>query len=169
MLFVHDETGKHAYVMRGMSFGLDIVFVAPNGTVTEIHEAAPDSRARTPAMRAPVGTSSKRREGGASATVSGRVTGSSSRWTDRDKTVPRDETDLPFAGVDQAMTGLSRRIAWNLRHRWRRIFALLVIGIGVAAPAHHRALVVAAARLVLRAVRRVARPSHADEAGARRG
>lgn len=32
------------------------------------------------------------------------------------------------------MTGLSRRIAWNLRHRWRRIFALLVIGIGVAAP-----------------------------------
>jgi uncharacterized membrane protein len=41
---------------------------------------------------------------------------------------------LPFAGVDQAMTGLSRRIAWNLRHRWRRIFALLVIGIGVAAP-----------------------------------
>jgi len=29
MLFVHDETGKHAYVMRGMSFGLDIVFVAP--------------------------------------------------------------------------------------------------------------------------------------------
>ena len=47
MLFVHDETGKHAYVMRGMSFGLDIVFVAPNGTVTEIHEAAPDSRPYT--------------------------------------------------------------------------------------------------------------------------
>lgn len=47
MLFVHDETGKHAYVMRGMSFGLDIDFVAPNGTVTEIHEAAPDSRPYT--------------------------------------------------------------------------------------------------------------------------
>ncbi|EMA66370.1 hypothetical protein C461_12069 [Halorubrum aidingense JCM 13560] len=32
------------------------------------------------------------------------------------------------------MTGLSRRIAWNLRHRWRRVFALLVVGAGVAAP-----------------------------------
>jgi len=32
------------------------------------------------------------------------------------------------------MTGLPRRIAWNLRHRWRRIFALLVVGAGVAAP-----------------------------------
>ncbi|WP_435074011.1 SHOCT domain-containing protein [Halorubrum sp. HHNYT27] len=32
------------------------------------------------------------------------------------------------------MTGLSRRIAWNLRHRWRRVFALLVVGVGVAAP-----------------------------------
>ncbi|WP_435096260.1 DUF192 domain-containing protein [Halorubrum sp. N11] len=47
MLFVHDETGEHAYVMRDMAFGLDIVFVAPNGTVTEIHEAAPDSRPYT--------------------------------------------------------------------------------------------------------------------------
>ena len=47
MLFVHDEAGEHAYVMRGMSFGLDIVFVAPNGTVTEIHEAAPESRPYT--------------------------------------------------------------------------------------------------------------------------
>jgi len=32
------------------------------------------------------------------------------------------------------MTGLARRIAWNLRHRWRRVFALLVVGVGVAAP-----------------------------------
>ncbi len=32
------------------------------------------------------------------------------------------------------MTGLARRIAWNLRHRWRRVFALLVIGVGVVAP-----------------------------------
>lgn len=32
------------------------------------------------------------------------------------------------------MTGLLRRIAWNLRHRWRRVFALLVVGGGVAAP-----------------------------------
>ena len=32
------------------------------------------------------------------------------------------------------MTGLTRRIAWNLRHRWRRVFTLLVVGVGVAAP-----------------------------------
>ena len=32
------------------------------------------------------------------------------------------------------MTGLLRRVAWNLRHRWRRTFALCVVGAGVAAP-----------------------------------
>jgi uncharacterized membrane protein len=32
------------------------------------------------------------------------------------------------------MTGLPARIAWNLRHRWRRVFALCVVGAGVAAP-----------------------------------
>ena len=32
------------------------------------------------------------------------------------------------------MTGLPARIAWNLRHRWRRVFALCVLGAGVAAP-----------------------------------
>ena len=32
------------------------------------------------------------------------------------------------------MTGLPTRIAWNLRHRWRRVVALLVVGGGVAAP-----------------------------------
>jgi uncharacterized membrane protein len=32
------------------------------------------------------------------------------------------------------MTDLPRRIAWNVRHRWRRIFVLLVVGAGVAAP-----------------------------------
>ncbi|WP_193309455.1 SHOCT domain-containing protein [Halorubrum halophilum] len=32
------------------------------------------------------------------------------------------------------MTGLLRRVAWNVRHRWRRIFAVLVVGAGVAAP-----------------------------------
>ena len=47
MLFVHDEPGEHAYVMRGMAFGIDIVFIAPDGTVTEIHEAAPESRPYT--------------------------------------------------------------------------------------------------------------------------
>lgn len=47
MLFVHDESGEYAYVMRDMAFGLDIVFVAPNGTVTEIREAEPESRPYT--------------------------------------------------------------------------------------------------------------------------
>ncbi len=44
MLFVHADAAERAYVMRDMAFALDIVFVAPNGTVTEIHEAEPESR-----------------------------------------------------------------------------------------------------------------------------
>ncbi|WP_419181131.1 DUF192 domain-containing protein [Haloarcula litorea] len=40
MLFVHDEVDSHAYVMRNMSFPLDIVFVDADGTVTTIHHAA---------------------------------------------------------------------------------------------------------------------------------
>lgn len=40
MLFVHDRAGQYAYVMRNMSFPLDIVFAAPNGTITTIHHAA---------------------------------------------------------------------------------------------------------------------------------
>lgn len=39
MLFVHDASGEHTYVMRNMSFGIDIVFISPNGTVTGIHHA----------------------------------------------------------------------------------------------------------------------------------
>lgn len=39
MLFVHDEPGEYTYVMREMSFGIDIVFIDPNGTITTIHEA----------------------------------------------------------------------------------------------------------------------------------
>ena len=39
MLFVHDEAGEYAYVMREMAFPLDIVFVDANGTVTRIHHA----------------------------------------------------------------------------------------------------------------------------------
>jgi uncharacterized membrane protein (UPF0127 family) len=39
MLFVHGEAETQTYVMRGMSFPLDIVFVAPNGTVTKIVSA----------------------------------------------------------------------------------------------------------------------------------
>jgi len=41
MLFVHEAEGRHRYVMRDMAFGLDIVFVDANGTITEIHHADP--------------------------------------------------------------------------------------------------------------------------------
>jgi hypothetical protein len=43
MLFVHDDAAERAYVMREMAFALDIVFVAPNGTVTTVREAEPES------------------------------------------------------------------------------------------------------------------------------
>jgi uncharacterized membrane protein (UPF0127 family) len=47
MLFVHPSVGEHSYVMRNMSFPLDIVFVEPceecpadvEGQVTVVHEA----------------------------------------------------------------------------------------------------------------------------------
>ena len=40
MLFVHDDEARHAYVMRNMSFELDIIFIAANGTITTIHHAS---------------------------------------------------------------------------------------------------------------------------------
>lgn len=40
MLFVHQDEATHAYVMRNMSFELDIIFIAENGTITTIHHAA---------------------------------------------------------------------------------------------------------------------------------
>ncbi|MFD1512821.1 DUF192 domain-containing protein [Halomarina rubra] len=39
MWFVHDDTASRTFVMRGMSFDIDIVFVGANGTVTAIHHA----------------------------------------------------------------------------------------------------------------------------------
>ena len=39
MWFVHDGTDSRTFVMRGMSFGIDIVFVSANGTITAIHHA----------------------------------------------------------------------------------------------------------------------------------
>ena len=39
MLFVHPEEEESAYVMRNMSFPLDIIFVDREGRVTEIHHA----------------------------------------------------------------------------------------------------------------------------------
>ena len=42
MWFVHPEERRQAYVMRGMSFPLDIVFVDANGTVTRVFHADVD-------------------------------------------------------------------------------------------------------------------------------
>lgn len=39
MLFVHPVEGEHTYVMRNMSFPIDIVFVAANGQITTVHHA----------------------------------------------------------------------------------------------------------------------------------
>jgi len=47
MLFVHGDAAERAYVMRGMAFPIDIVFVDADGTVTTVHEAAPESRPLT--------------------------------------------------------------------------------------------------------------------------
>ena len=38
MLFVHDDTAERTYVMREMSFGIDILFVAADGTVRSVRE-----------------------------------------------------------------------------------------------------------------------------------
>lgn len=43
MLFVHDQEGTHAYVMRDMAFPLDMVFIAADGTITAIHHAPVES------------------------------------------------------------------------------------------------------------------------------
>jgi len=47
MLFVHDGPDEYAYVMRDMSFAIDIIFIAPNGTITKIHTAQPEERPYT--------------------------------------------------------------------------------------------------------------------------
>jgi uncharacterized membrane protein (UPF0127 family) len=39
MLFVHDSGARRTYVMRDMSFGIDVVFVASDGRITVIHHA----------------------------------------------------------------------------------------------------------------------------------
>ncbi|WP_135664035.1 DUF192 domain-containing protein [Halorhabdus rudnickae] len=39
MLFVHEQTGTYTYVMRNMSFPIDIVFIDADGQITEIHHA----------------------------------------------------------------------------------------------------------------------------------
>ena len=39
MLFVYSEEGHHTYVMRSMSFPIDIVYIGANGCITSIHHA----------------------------------------------------------------------------------------------------------------------------------
>ncbi|PSP38033.1 DUF192 domain-containing protein [Halobacteriales archaeon QH_7_65_31] len=39
MLFPYDGAADRTYVMRGMDFGIDIVYIDANGTITEIHHA----------------------------------------------------------------------------------------------------------------------------------
>lgn len=39
MWFTYDEPSNHTYVMRGMDFGIDIVYVDAEGRITEIHHA----------------------------------------------------------------------------------------------------------------------------------
>jgi len=39
MLFSYDEPDNHTYVMRGMDFGIDIVYIDADGTITRIHHA----------------------------------------------------------------------------------------------------------------------------------
>jgi uncharacterized membrane protein (UPF0127 family) len=39
MFFVHESEGEHTYVMRDMSFAIDIVFIDKDGQITTIHHA----------------------------------------------------------------------------------------------------------------------------------
>ena len=47
MLFVHSEEATQRYVMRNMSFPLDIVFIDSDGQITAIRHAAVDDGAKT--------------------------------------------------------------------------------------------------------------------------
>lgn len=53
MLFVFPEPGQHAFVMRRMSFPLDIIYAAENGTVTRIHHAPTPPEGETYSERYP--------------------------------------------------------------------------------------------------------------------
>jgi uncharacterized membrane protein (UPF0127 family) len=48
MLFVHDDVGSKSYVMRNMSFGIDIIFIDSEGTITEIYSARPPPEDNAP-------------------------------------------------------------------------------------------------------------------------
>ena len=42
MLFIHDSEDEHSYVMRDMSFPIDIIFVDATGTIVQISHASVD-------------------------------------------------------------------------------------------------------------------------------
>jgi uncharacterized membrane protein (UPF0127 family) len=39
MLFTYDAPSNHTYVMRGMDFGIDIIYIGADGHITKIHHA----------------------------------------------------------------------------------------------------------------------------------
>ena len=39
MLFVFDGEGQHSFVMRGMKYPLDMIFIGSDGRITIIHHA----------------------------------------------------------------------------------------------------------------------------------
>jgi len=43
MLFVHEEESEHGYVMRDMSFPLDIIFLDSKGSVVRVSHASADA------------------------------------------------------------------------------------------------------------------------------
>ena len=48
MLFVHPSETNHVYVMRNMSFPIDIIFIDSQGTIVSIHHASPELPPYTP-------------------------------------------------------------------------------------------------------------------------
>jgi len=48
MLFVHPSETNHVYVMRNMSFPIDIIFIDSQGTIVSIHHAHPELPPYTP-------------------------------------------------------------------------------------------------------------------------
>jgi len=50
MLFIHDTEGEQAYVMRDMSFPIDIIFINSNGEITKIHHAETESEDSSPTL-----------------------------------------------------------------------------------------------------------------------
>ena len=53
MLFVHPASGSYTYVMRNMSFPIDIIFIDAEGRITEIHHAPVAENPQDPERRYP--------------------------------------------------------------------------------------------------------------------